>query len=282
MLSQNGKVVATVLGIYMLAKGGRAALNIHQVNRMLDEQNVDEKLARRLLLEFRAQHRLTTKVKDMDMAPGYHVDTDTVVGRKSKSAKGRLSVDDPAWLLHELGHAKHRGSWHDRLYNAPRITSKLSLVAALFGRPVIAATLRAVGYAPQLINEWKASQTANEFVRRTLPPEEAERVRRVLNAAYQTYLTMVGAKAAESAAIGWGAMKLMKSAGMSGAHYAFERHHLRPTRPAAQKTLRLALNSIVKGFKDAAGKTYEIPDYEPRKRKRDRERRSARKEGEER
>lgn len=272
MLSPIAKSVLTTLGIYMLFDVGKSIVVREQLRQMLGEQNIDKKLADRLEREFKAQYQLQTKFQATDGDPEYDPKTDTILGRTGNRKETRLSMDDPANRLHELGHALNvkNKSWHaGPLYSLGRRMGQFSsAVASVLNRPVIAAVLQALGYAPILVEEWRASRTAREFVNRTLKPEEAERVSRMLDRAYRTYIAKAVSSSAAVGTSTWATMLLRKEAAVSN--------------PPKLKLTKSVVRAIATAFHDAGKRTYEIPDYKPPKRKRRRNRRAARDESEER
>lgn len=219
-LTDAAKSMVTTLvigGVYSL---GSTVLTLNELSKMMGEQNIDKPLAEKLAREFQAQNGLDVPTKYMDHkedpGPHYNSKTNTVGGPsekatrtaiKKKELSGRsLSIDSPEIRLHELGHARsfRDKTWTSKMYKRGPILGSLGASYAAFqGRPGLAALLVILGHSPRLLEEWKASAAAKDFLEKNLPKEQAERAYQVLNRAFKTYLYSTGGSLAAQATYGW-------------------------------------------------------------------------------
>lgn len=214
-LGSLAKQILTASAIRMaFALLGRLASKA-ELARYVGEQNLDPKTADRYSRLFAAEHGLKYAV-EYDDQPGsenrtYLKERSVLRGPSAAEAKRRiadgksssaLSLDEPAIRLHELGHVKdlaHRKAYRMAAVLAPNVAAVASGILGQRGHPWLSALTAMLGRVPLLVQEWEASRYAKAFLEKHLPPDEAQRVRELLNAGFRGYLYQTGAVGAATA-----------------------------------------------------------------------------------
>ncbi len=225
-LSRSARTELTKLVVGLAINGAAGALAVRQALNAVGEQNIDPELARKLIAGFKEVNDLEkVKVKYLGKSdphfgphfdPGANSPNGVVRGPSAKTSRDaiknkgpvqtRLSLDSPEIALHELGHAKSHAenSWTSKFYGLGAIGAGLgSMLLSAFGYQTAAAAVAAIGSIPVLMEERKASKYAEEYLRKMLPKDEADKAVGVLNRAFSTYALSAGAAVATPIAFGF-------------------------------------------------------------------------------
>lgn len=104
-------------------------------------------------------------------------------------------IDDPAVYLHELGHIKghkERSSTFKALKNARENygfkSNTISAVSVLGGIPNIGSAVIGMMEVPLVVEEWRASRDALNFMSDRAPKEESARAKKLLKRLHNTYV----------------------------------------------------------------------------------------------
>ena len=193
-LSDTAKNLLTFVGsVFLFNKLGGLASS-RELSRVLGYQNINPKLADRLMDEFKHHHDLGDVELKYLKKGGSPITVATEKDGKRvitvQGTKGGM-IDDPAVRLHELAHAAYLKdkSWHTGdLYNtAPAVSQAISSVLAVEGMPIAATLVALFGHVPVLVSEHLASSKAKSFLEGKLSGEELERANKILSAAFNTY-----------------------------------------------------------------------------------------------
>ena len=193
-LSDYAKDILTFVGsVFLFGKLGGLASS-RELSRVIGYQNINPKLADRLMDEFKHHHDLG----DVELTYLKHGGSPQMVesekdGRKVITIQGGKGgmIDDPAVRMHELAHATYLKdkSWHtgDLYTTAPTASKMISSVLAIEGMPIAATLISLFGHIPVLVSEHLASSRAKSFLASRLSGAELERANKILSAAFNTY-----------------------------------------------------------------------------------------------
>lgn len=104
-------------------------------------------------------------------------------------------IDDPAVYLHELGHIKghkERSSTFKALKNARENygfkSNTISAVSVLGGVPNLGSAVIGMMEVPLVVEEWRASRDALNFMSARAPKDESARAKKLLKKLHNTYV----------------------------------------------------------------------------------------------
>lgn len=193
-LSETAKNLLTFIGsLFLFNKLGGLASS-RELSRLMGYQNINPKLADRLMDEFKHHHDLgDVELKYMRTQLNPITIASEKDGKKTISLQGAKGgmLDDPAVRLHEMSHALYLkdDSWHTGvLYTAaPAVSKAVASVLAVEGMPVAALLAALFGHVPALVSEHLASSKARAFLEGKVPAAELARAEKILSAAFNTY-----------------------------------------------------------------------------------------------
>jgi hypothetical protein len=193
-LSDTAKNLLTFVGsVFLFNKLGGLASS-RELSKVLGYQNINPKLADRLMDEFKHHHDLgDVELKYLKHGGPPITVADVKDGKRTISLQGAKGgmIDDPAVRMHEMAHAAYLKdkAWHTGdLYNAaPAVSQAISAVLAVEGMPIAATLVALFGHVPVLTAEHLASAKARNFLEGKLSKEELARADKILSIAFNTY-----------------------------------------------------------------------------------------------
>ncbi len=225
LLDSKAKTLITGLAIGLVIDTVAGIAAVKQILAAVGEQNIDPELARKMVAAYQKAHGLekvkTKYLKTEDPAYGPHFDPGSnpphgvVRGPDAKTSKdaiknhgplqNRISLDSPEIALHEFGHARsHKEqTWTSKLYGLGALGGLGSIILSFCGMHKLATVVAAIGSIPVLLEERKASQYAEEFLRQQLPKEQADKAALVLKRAFRTYLYGAASSVAQPMVMGF-------------------------------------------------------------------------------
>ncbi len=186
------KALATKAAIGGSLSIANASLRKHLLTkaRAINAASANPEIAHRVHQVARNRFGLGTSIVRSDNAltrhtgPVFVPHENSIVGPSHASRRTSLvlaSLDDPAVVAHELGHAMaaKQTPWADKVAPGVRVTAQIgSSMGLLMGSPTLAALMTAAGEAPTLIEEHRANANAKKILHHAVGPQETHRLLR--------------------------------------------------------------------------------------------------------